>query len=265
MLLEIRKLSVDFETKAERVTAVREASLSLAPGEAVGLVGESGSGTTTLGLAITRLLAHPPAVIRAGEVQFQGQDLLRLTTSQLCRIRGGQIAYIFQEPSTSLNPVLTVGRQLMEMLQLHTALRGAAARQRAMDLLAHVGIPAPAERLGSFPHELSGGMKQRVMIAMAIASTPKLLVADEPTTALDVTLERQIVVLLKRLQRELALSLLVISHNIHLLKQLSDRLVVMWQGTLVEEGPTAQVIAHPRHAYTQRLLAAQPTVSYLKG
>ncbi|MBI3319335.1 MAG: ABC transporter ATP-binding protein [Candidatus Omnitrophica bacterium] len=261
MLLEIRKLSVDFETRAECVMAVRDVSLSLAPGEAVGLVGESGSGKTTLGLAITRLLSSPPAVIRTGEIWFDGQDLLRLPIPQLSRIRGGQIAYVFQEPSTSLNPVMTVGRQLIEMLEWHTALRGHAARQRAVELLAHVGIPAPAERLGSFPHELSGGMKQRVMIAMAIASTPKILVADEPTTALDVTLERQIILLLKRLQRELALSLLVISHNIHLLKQVSDRLVVMWQGSLVEEGPTAEVLAHPRHAYTQRLLAAQPKVA----
>jgi ABC-type dipeptide/oligopeptide/nickel transport system ATPase component len=264
MLIEIRHLAVEFETARERVRAVDDVTLAIGQGETVGLVGESGSGKTTLGLAITRLLPEPPARIRAGEVRFDGQDLLRLARQSFHRIRGGQIAYVFQEPSTSLNPVMTIGRQVIETLELHTADRGGLARRRAVELLARVGIAAPEERLTSYPHELSGGMKQRVMIAMAIASGPKLLVADEPTTALDVTLERQIVTLLKRLQQELGLSILVISHSIHLVKQLADRIAVMWHGRLVEEGPIARVLAQPQHPYTQHLLAAQPRVDALE-
>ena len=263
MLLEIRNLTIDFETPGQHVRAVNDVSLAIGKGEAVGLVGESGSGKTTLGLAISRLLPEPPARIQAGRIEFEGQDLLRCPADALYRVRGGRIAYVFQEPSTSLNPVMTVGRQLVEMVQLHTPLRGAAARQRAVDLLDRVGIPAPGERLQSFPHELSGGMKQRVMIAMAIAAGPKLVVADEPTTALDVTLERQIVGLLQRLQQELGLSLLIISHNIHLVKRLAGRMAVMWEGRIVEEGPTTQVLTTPRHDYTKRLLAAQPRVAAL--
>ena len=260
MLLEIKNLTIEFETGEKPVRAVDDVSLSIAPGEVVGLVGESGSGKTTLGLAITRLMPEPPAIIRAGSVRFGGQDLLRVARDRLYQVRGGQIAYIFQEPSTSLNPVMTVGAQLIEAIELHTLHRGDAAHAHALELLALVGIPAPAERLRSYPHELSGGMKQRVMIAQAVASRPQLLIADEPTTALDVTLERQIVKLLQRLQRELSLSILVISHNIHLVTQLANRMAVMWQGKLVEVGATSDILARPRHEYTQHLLAAQPTV-----
>jgi len=265
MLLEIRRLTVEFQTAGEHVRAVDEVSLDIGQGEVVGLVGESGSGKTTLGLAITRLVPEPPARILQGEVQFDGEDLLRVPRHELYQVRGGRIAYVFQEPSTSLNPVMTVGRQLVEMIDLHTTSRKAAARTRAIELLGHVGIPAPEERMTSYPHELSGGMKQRVMIAMAIASRPRLLVADEPTTALDVTLERQIVALLKRLQQELRLSILVISHSIHLVKQLADRIAVMKEGRLVEQGSTGQVLTQPRHEYTQHLLAAQPKVAALEG
>jgi len=265
MLLEIRNLTVEFETTRQRVRAVDGVSLSIGEGQVVGLVGESGSGKTTLGLTITRLVPQPPAAIRCGEVRFEGNDLLRVSPDELFLVRGGRIAYIFQEPSTSLNPVMTIGRQLVEMVELHTQHRGAAARQDAVELLGRVGLPAPAQRLASYPHELSGGMKQRVMIAMAIASKPSLIVADEPTTALDVTLERQIIALLKRLQRELGLSVLVISHSIHLVKQLADRLAVMWQGRIVEEGPTAQILSQPSHDYTKRLLAAQPKVPMSSG
>jgi len=249
----------------QRVRAVDGVSLSIDAGQVAGLVGESGSGKTTLGLAITRLIPEPPAVIRAGQILFDGRDLLRLDRRELSRVRGGRVAYVFQEPSTSLNPVMTIGRQLMETIEFHTPHRGPAARRWALEWLGRVGIPAPAERLGAYPHELSGGMKQRVMIAMAAASRPALLVADEPTTALDVTLERQIVALLKRLQQELELSVLVISHSVHLVKQLADRLAVMWQGRIVEEGPTAQILSQPAHDYTKRLLAAQPRVAALEG
>jgi len=263
MSLDVRHLTVEFALRRQQVCAVRDVSLTIAEGEVMGLVGESGSGKTTLGLAVTRLLPQPPARIRTGQVLFGGRDLLGLTPHELCGVRGGQIAYVFQEPSTSLNPVMTIGRQLMEMLELHKVAQGAAARRRTVDLLAHVGIPAPEERLHSYPHELSGGMKQRVMIAMAIASRPKLLIADEPTTALDVTLERQIIILLKRLQRELGLSLLVISHSILLVQQLANRMAVMWQGMVVEVGDTEEVLNHPRHEYTKRLLAAQPRITVL--
>lgn len=263
MLLEIKHLTIEFETGEKPVRAVDDVSLSIEAGETVGLVGESGSGKTTLGLAITRLVPEPPAVVHGGEIRFGGHDLLRARREELYRIRGGQIAYIFQEPSTSLNPVMTVGEQLIEMLELHTPHRGSTAAGEAASLLKQVGIPAPETRLKSYPHELSGGMKQRVMIAMAIASKPKLLIADEPTTALDVTLERQIIALLQRLQRELNLSVLVISHNIHLVKQLSGRIAVMQHGKLVEVGATEQVLKSPRHEYTQHLLAAQPRVAAL--
>ena len=263
MLLEIKNLTVEFETRTQLVRAVDSVSLSLDQGRTLGLVGESGSGKTTLGLAITRLLPSPPAVIRSGSAQFLGQELLALPEHALQRVRGGQISYVFQEPSTSLNPVMTVASQLVEAIELHTPLRADAARRRASELLRRVGIPAADERLNSYPHELSGGMKQRVMIAMAIASGPKLLIADEPTTALDVTLERQIVLLLKALQSELGLSLLVISHSIPLVAQLAHEVAVMWQGRIVERGTTAQILASPKHDYTKQLLAAQPRVSAL--
>jgi len=264
MLLDIRNLTVEFQTAGQAVRAVDGVSLAIGKGEVVGLVGESGSGKTTLGLAITRLLPEPPARVTGGEVLFEDKNLLQVPREELFRVRGGRIAYVFQEPSTSLNPVMTVGRQLVEMVELHTGRRGQAAQQEAVALLGRVGLPAPVERLHSYPHELSGGMKQRVMIAMAIASRPQLLIADEPTTALDVTLERQIVLLLQRLQRELSLSLLVISHDIHLVKRLAQRIGVMWRGKLVEEGPADQVLTAPRHAYTQQLLAAQPKVAALE-
>lgn len=261
MLLAIEHLTVEYGTGLHQVRAVDDASLTIDSGQILGLVGESGSGKTTLGLAITRLLPRPSARIVSGAVQFQGRNLLALSEPELCRVRGGHVAYIFQEPSTSLNPVMTVGEQLIEMLSLHTPLRGLAARARAEELCKQVGIPAAVQRLHNYPHELSGGMKQRIMIAMAIAAGPKLLVADEPTTALDVTLERQIVLLLKRLQRELGLSLLVISHSIPLVSQLAGRLAVMWQGRIVEEGPVQQVLSAPVHDYTRRLLAAQPMLT----
>ncbi|MBI3324470.1 MAG: ABC transporter ATP-binding protein [Candidatus Omnitrophica bacterium] len=265
MLLEIENLTVEFETRTQRVRAVDGVSLTIEPGRTVGLVGESGSGKTTLGLAITRLLPMPPAAVRSGAIRVLGRELLSLPESELRRVRGGVVSYVFQEPSTSLNPVMTIGAQLVEALELHTPLRGSRARERAVEWLARVGIPAPAERLASYPHELSGGMKQRVMIAMAVACGPRLLVADEPTTALDVTLERQIVVLLNGLQAELGLSLLVISHSIPLVRQLAQDVAVMWRGKIVERGSTEAIIARARHEYTQRLIAAVPKVPGFSG
>ena len=264
MLLDIHQLTVEFDTGDRPVRPVDGVSLAIDKGETVGVVGESGSGKTTLGLAVTRLLPEPPARIPSGAIWLGGHDLLHVSHDALCRVRGGQIGYVFQEPSTSLNPVMTVGRQLIETLEWHGAASGPAARRRAAELLGLVGVPAPTERLAGYPHELSGGMKQRVMIAMAIASRPQLLIADEPTTALDVTLERQIVALLQRLQRELGLSVVVISHDIHLVKRLSQRIVVMWQGRIVEDGPVDTVLHQPQHDYTRRLLAAQPKIAALE-
>ena len=265
MLLEIRDLTIDFVSADRSTRAVDGCSLQLEAGQTVGIVGESGSGKTTLGLAITRLLPQPPAVIRNGSVRFGDRDLLQLAEPELRRVRGRDITYVFQEPSTALNPVMTIGRQLIEVLELHSNLHGEPARARTVELLTTVGIPSPAERLSSFPHELSGGMKQRVMIAMAVAAKPKLLIADEPTTALDVTLERQIVLLLKRLQAELGLSLLMISHNIHLVRRMADTMVVMWQGRIVESGPTERILKSPAHPYTRQLLDAQPRIPALES
>jgi len=262
VLLDVRDLTIDFAMRHQRVRAVDGATLAVGEREVVGVVGESGSGKTSLGLALTRLLPEPPAIICGGQALFEGEDLLCLSPKALTRVRGARIAYVFQEPSTSLNPVMTIGRQLREVLELHAGLRGASADARAVQALSHVGVPAPSDRLASYPHELSGGMKQRVMIAMAIACNPKLLIADEPTTALDVTIERQIIALLKRLQRELGLSLLVISHNIRLIAQLANRVAVMWQGRVVEDGPVERVLRVPQHEYTKRLLAAQPTLPH---
>jgi ABC-type glutathione transport system ATPase component len=263
-LLDVQHLTVEFAMSSQHVRAVDDVSLSMAAGEVLGVLGESGSGKTTLGLALTRLLPEAAAV-RGGRVLVGGQDVLTMSPPQLQRVRGGTIAYVFQEPSTSLNPVMTIGAQLVEMVEWHTPLRQAAARRRAIELLTQVGLTAPQERLSSYPHELSGGMKQRVMIAMAIAARPKLIVADEPTTALDVTIERQIIALLKRLQTELGLSVLIISHNIHLISRLADRIAVMWRGRVVEQGPTAQVLASPQHDYTKQLMIELPRIPGLEA
>ena len=262
-MLEIRKLTIEFGDGPHATRAVDDVSLAIGAGAVVGLVGESGSGKTTLGLAVTRLLAASARIV-SGQIMFEGRDLLTCDAASLRRVRGGRIAYVFQEPSTSLNPVMTVGAQVIEAIELHTEVRGISALARAVDLLGTVGIPSPRERLQTYPHELSGGMKQRVMIAMAIASGPALLIADEPTTALDVTLERQIIRLLARLQQELGLALLLITHNIHLVSQLAGRVAVMSQGRVVEDGPAERILRAPQHEYTRRLLAAQPKVSVLE-
>jgi len=261
-LLEVRHLSVNYHTDGSSQRAVEDVSLTVPAGGTVGLVGESGCGKTTVALAVTKLLPMPPAEIQQGEILFDGRDVLRASERELQAVRGGAIGYVFQEPATSLNPVFTAGFQLLEAIHLHTPHRGAAARDYAVALLQQVGIPDAPQRLAMYPHELSGGMKQRVMLAMAIAARPKLLIADEPTTALDVTVQVQILQLLKRLQAELSLSILFISHDWHLVESLADEVGVMQAGRLVESGPRNQVLRHPQHPYTRHLLDSVPVLPW---
>lgn len=257
-LLEIDELRIGFRT-GRRVTPVVDAvSLHVAAGETVCLVGESGSGKSVTAQAVARLLPEPPAEYLGGVVRLDGVDVLAAGAGALRRLRGGVVGYVFQEPSVSLNPVWRVGRQIREVLDLH---RPAEAHDAEVTrLLGRVGIPAPAERARAFPHELSGGMQQRVMIALAVASRPKLLIADEPTTALDVTVQAQILDLLRRLQADNGMAILLITHNLAMAADFAHRVAVMYAGQIVEEGPTDAVLRRPRHPYTRALLAAVPAL-----
>ncbi len=259
-LLDVQDLSVEFQHGPDTVKAVDRVSLSLEAGQALAIVGESGSGKSTLALALTRLI-QPPGRMTGGRIVFQGTDLLRVDAPTLRRVRGRLISYVFQDPATSLNPVLTIGAQLRETIRLHTTVAPDDVDACAVALLEQVDIAAAPERLRAYPHELSGGMRQRVMIAMAIASKPALLIADEPTTALDVTVQVQILQLLQRLRRELGLALLLISHDLLVVEQAADRIAVMQRGAIVESGPVAAVIQRPQHPYTQQLLACRLTLS----
>jgi len=251
-LLQVHDLSVRFGAKE----VVRGVSFAIAPGEKLALVGESGSGKTITALSLLRLAGN--AVI-TGQAHLQGRgDLLALTEREMRGVRGGDIAMVFQEPMTALNPLMTIGMQIAEILQLKKGLTGAQCAQAAIELLAQTGIPEPARRANSFPHQLSGGQRQRAMIAMALASAPKLLLADEPTTALDVTLRGQILDLLSDLQRQTGMAVLLITHDLNLVRRFADRVAVMEQGVLVEQGPVADVFGSPQHTYTRRLIASQP-------
>ncbi|MHA6692093.1 ABC transporter ATP-binding protein [Devosia sp. A449] len=251
-LLSVRDLSVRFGTHA----AVRGISFDIAPGETLALVGESGSGKSVTALSTLRLL--PPSAQLSGEVRFAGQDLVAAGEAALRGVRGNQVGMIFQEPMSSLNPVHTIGRQVAEVLSLHQGLRKTAAQTRAIALLQSVGIPDPASRFHDFPHQLSGGQRQRVMIAMALANDPKLLIADEPTTALDVTVQAQILALLKALQQQNGMALLFITHDLSIVRRIADRVCVMTEGEIVESGPVGEIFANPQHEYTRHLLAAAP-------
>jgi dipeptide transport system ATP-binding protein len=256
-LLEIRELTVEFPTTAGRLKAVDRVSLSVDAGEVLGIVGESGSGKSVTMLAAMGLVAFPGEV-RAERLRFGEHDLLRLSDRRRRRLIGKDIAMVFQEPTSSLNPCFTVGFQLGETLRVHEGLDRRAARRRSIELLEQVGIPAPESRLGAFPHQLSGGMNQRVMIAMAIACNPRLLIADEPTTALDVTIQAQILDLLMSLQRERRMALILITHNMGVVAETAQRVMVMYAGQVVEEQPTERLFQLPRHPYTAALLAALP-------
>jgi oligopeptide/dipeptide ABC transporter ATP-binding protein len=257
-LLEVIDLHTQFSTRAGIVRAVDGVSWDVAEGETVALVGESGCGKSVSALSIMRLVAPPAGRIAGGRIFFKGRDLLALSEEEMRRIRGREIAMIFQEPMTSLNPVLTIGRQLTEGLETHLGLDAAAARKRAVDLLAMVGIPDPARRLPQYPHQFSGGMRQRMMIAMALACEPALVLADEPTTALDVTIQAQILELMKDLSRRLGVAMLMITHNLGVVARYADRVNVMYAGRIIERGTARELYANPRHPYTLGLLRSVP-------
>ncbi len=258
MLLEVRSLSTQFATKHGVVRAVDDVSWDVAEGETVALVGESGCGKSVSALSIMRLVAAPAGRIVGGQVLFKGRDLLTLSDEEMRRVRGREIAMIFQEPMTSLNPVLTVGRQLTEGLEIHLGMTPTAARARAVELLGMVGIPDPARRLPQYPHQFSGGMRQRMMIAMALACEPALVLADEPTTALDVTIQAQILELMRDLSRRLGAAMLIITHNLGVVARYADRVNVMYAGRIIERGTARELYANPRHPYTLGLLRSVP-------
>ena len=257
-LLEIRNLEVQFLTPDGIVQAVNGISYQVNPGETVGIVGESGSGKSISVLSILKLIPSPPGKITNGEILFAGKNLRQVDINTLRQIRGNQIAMIFQDPMTSLNPVLTIGQQLTEAIATHLKFTPEQAKNRAVELLTQVGIPSPEKRLKNYPHEFSGGMRQRVMIAMGLACNPQLLIADEPTTALDVTVQAQVVELIKKLRTEHQMSVIWITHDLALLAGLADRILVMYAGRIVEEATTNQLYKNPRHPYTIGLLKSLP-------
>ncbi len=264
VILEVDDLRTEFHTEEGVVHAVNGISYSLHEGETLGIVGESGCGKSVSVLSIMRLLASPPAEIR-GSVRFKGTDLLQLPEAEMRKIRGAQIGMVFQDPLTSLNPVLTIGYQMIEPLQLHLGMGKAEARERAVELLEMVGIPAARNRLDDYPHQFSGGMRQRVMIAMALACNPALLIADEPTTALDVTIQAQIVDLMKQLRDEIGMTLIWITHDLGVVAGLVDRVIVMYAGFIAEDAPVDDLYDNPRHPYTKALLRSLPRMDGSPG
>lgn len=257
VLLEVRGLSTELATANGPIRPVDDIHLRIEPGQTVGLVGESGCGKSTLAYSLLRLVPAPGRIV-AGEILWKGRDLLRLTESDIRQVRGKEISLIFQEPSAALNPVLTVGEQVSETLRAHDGMAGPDAHQRTVDLFRAVGIPDPAERVSDYPHQMSGGMKQRVLIAMAIACSPDLLIADEPTTALDVTIQSQIMDLLARLKERLQVAILLISHDLGVVAENADRVAVMYAGRIVEEASVDSLFKDPKHPYTAALLRSIP-------
>ncbi|MCZ8103310.1 MAG: ABC transporter ATP-binding protein [Burkholderiales bacterium] len=257
-LLSVRDLSVAFRQGGRETLAVDRVSFDVGPGETVALVGESGSGKSVSALSILKLLTYPPASHPSGEVLFKGRDLLLASEDELRTVRGNAVTMVFQEPMTSLNPLHTIDRQIGEILSLHKGLDGEPARERTLALLRQVGIRDPETRLGAYPHELSGGQRQRVMIAMALANEPDLLIADEPTTALDVTVQAQILKLLAELKASRGMAMLFITHDLGIVRKIADRVCVMTHGRIVEQGPVADVFERPQHDYTRKLLASEP-------
>ena len=259
-LLSIEHLTAGFDLETGFVPAVRDLSLTIAPGETLGLVGESGSGKSVTALSVVRLL-QPPGRIDSGAIRFRSVDLLRLPETEMRRVRGAGIGFIFQEPMSALNPVMTVGDQIAEALVVQRLAGWREARQRAVDLLAAVRLPDPARRARDYPHQLSGGMRQRVMIAVALACRPPLVIADEPTTALDVTIQAEVLDLLRDLRAEYELSLLLITHDLGVVAEMADRVAVMYAGEIVEEAPVRRIFQSPAHPYTRGLLASMPGAS----
>ncbi len=263
-LLRVKDLRTHFFTEEGIVRAVNGVSYELEEGETLGLVGESGCGKSVSALSLLRLIPNPPGKIVGGEVWFDGQDILKADEEEIRHIRGNRIAMVFQEPMTSLNPVLTIGRQITEALELHLHLDKGAANKRAAELLEMVGIPEAAARLSDYPHQFSGGMRQRVMIAMALSCNPKLLLADEPTTALDVTIQAQILEIMARLSRELGTAVIIITHNLGVVARYADRVNVMYAGRIVETASAKELYANPRHPYTLGLLRSVPRLDQLR-
>jgi len=258
-LLEVRNLSVAFPTRRGTLKALNEVSFSIAPGEILGVVGESGAGKSLTGASIIGLL-EPPGRISGGEIYLSGRRIDNLSDEEMRRVRGREIGAVFQDPLTSLNPLYTVGHQLAETIVTHLDMSWAQARTRAIELLASTGIPAAKERIDHYPHQFSGGMRQRVVIALALAAEPKLVVADEPTTALDVSIQAQIIELLKKLCREHGASVMLITHDMGVIAETADRVAVMYAGRVVEIGPVSEVIHHPNHPYSSGLMGSIPTL-----
>jgi len=263
-LLQVKDLKTQFFTEEGIVNAVNGVSYDIMPGEILGLVGESGCGKTVSALSILRLIPIPPGKIVAGSILFEGEDILKMDEEEIRHIRGNKIGMIFQEPMTSLNPVLTIGRQLTETLELHLKMDKQAATQRAVELLEMVGIPESKQRINDYPHQFSGGMRQRVMIAMALSCNPKLLLADEPTTALDVTIQAQILELLTRLTRELGTAVIIITHNMGVVARYADRVNVMYAGRVIETAAALELYHNPRHPYTLGLLKSVPRLDQIR-
>lgn len=256
--LDVRNLNVSFSTPQGNFSAINDISFQLHRGETLALVGESGCGKTVSALSILRLLPEPPAKIISGEIIYSGKNLLSLTHMQMRKIRGKEISMIFQDPMTSLNPVLTVGEQLSETLLQHKSLNKKEVLSKSVQLLGKVELPSPEEKLRQYPHQLSGGMRQRVMIAMALACDPKILIADEPTTALDVLIQAQILDLLENLKKESGMSMLLITHDLGVVTEIAERVMVMYAGDQVENGPTKSLLNNPNHPYTKGLIASRP-------
>ena len=257
-LLTVKGLEVEFKTRRGTALVLNGVEFDLRAGETLGVVGESGCGKSMTALSLLRLIPAPPGRIRAGQILYGGEDLVQVSEKRMREIRGNRISMIFQEPLTALNPVFTVGAQIGEALQLHEDMSRSAARAKAIELLDQVGIPAPGRRVNEYPHQMSGGMRQRVMIAMALACRPEILVADEPTTALDVTVQAQIFDLLRQLQKERGTAILMITHDMGAIAEMADRVMVMYAGRVVERGTTEQILRNPAHPYTQGLIACLP-------
>ncbi|MBA4493732.1 ABC transporter ATP-binding protein [Paenactinomyces guangxiensis] len=257
-VLEVRDLHVSFKTYNGEVQAVRGVSFDVDEGETVAIVGESGCGKSVTSQTIMRLIPNPPGFIKKGEIIFDGKDLAKATEKQMEKIRGADIAMIFQDPMTSLNPTMTVGKQIMEGLMKHQKMSQGEARRKAVEMLKLVGIPSPESRLKQYPHQFSGGMRQRAMIAIALSCAPKVLIADEPTTALDVTIQAQIIDLMKELQEKINTSIILITHDLGVVADIADRVVVMYAGKVVETGNLDEIFYNPKHPYTWGLLASMP-------
>jgi peptide/nickel transport system ATP-binding protein len=264
-VLEVSGLTTVFHTRRGLVRAVQDVSFSVEAGQTLAIVGESGCGKTITALSLMRLIPMPPGEIVSGSVRLVGTDLLRVSTAEMRRLRGSQIAMIFQEPMTALNPLLTVGRQIAEMVTLHETLPRQTVRRRVVEMLERVRIPEPDRRAREYPHQMSGGMRQRVMIAMALACRPKVLIADEPTTALDVTIQAQILDLIGDLQREFGTAVVLITHDLGVVAETAQRVVVMYAGRKVEEAPVAELFARPQHPYMRGLLSSIPAVGTARG